>query len=89
MTGPLDAAHLVSLTEQALLLSVAVSLPVVAVLALTSIVVGILQAATRVADSTISHLPRFLVAVVVLAVFGHWMGSEIAAFAVRMFSGHA
>ena len=89
MHGSPDVAHLVSLGEQALLLVVAVSLPVVAALALTSLVVSVLQATTRVADSTISHLPRLLVAAAVLVVLGRWMGSEIAAFAVRMFSGGA
>lgn len=87
--APLDVAELVSLADQALLLSVAVSLPVVAVLAIASLVVSIVQAATHVTDSTLSHLPRFLVAVVVLAVLGRWMGSEIAAFAVRVFAGQA
>lgn len=89
MTGPLDVAHLVSLAEQALLLSVAISLPVVGALALASLVVSVVQSTTQIADTTLSHLPRFLVAVVVLAVVGRWMGSEVAAFAVRMFSGNA
>lgn len=89
MTGPLDVAHLVPLAEQALLLSVAISLPVVGALALASIVVSVFQATTQIADATLTHLPRFLVAVVVLAVLGRWMGSEVAAFAVRMFSGNA
>jgi flagellar biosynthetic protein FliQ len=89
VAGPVDVAHLVPLAEQALLLSVAVSLPVVGALALVSLVVSVFQSTTQVTDSTLSHLPRFLVAVVVLAVLGRWMGSEVAAFAVRMFSGNA
>lgn len=89
MAGPESVAELVSLGEQALLLSVAVSLPIVAALALTSLVISVLQSATQITDSTLSHLPRLLVAAVVLAVLGRWMGSEIAAFAVRMLSGAA
>lgn len=89
MAGPLDVANLVPLAEQALLLSVAVSLPVIGALALTSLVVSALQATTQIADTTLSHLPRFVVAVVVLAVLGRWMGSQVAEFAVRVFSGSA
>jgi flagellar biosynthetic protein FliQ len=89
VTGPVDVAHLVPLAEQALLLSVAISLPVVGALALASLVVSVLQASTQITDTTLAHLPRFLVAVVVLAILGRWMGSEVAAFAVRMFSGNA
>jgi flagellar biosynthesis protein FliQ len=87
--GPLDVAHLVSLGEQALLLAVAVSLPFIAIVALVSLLVSVVQQATQVTDSTLAHLPRFLAAAVVLAVLGRWMGSEIAAFAVRMLSGNA
>jgi flagellar biosynthesis protein FliQ len=89
LAGTPDLPSLVSLAQQSLLLAVAVSLPVVAALALASLVTSVVQAATHVADSTLAHLPRFLVAVIVLAVFGRWMGSEIAAFAVRVFSGNA
>ena len=80
-------ADLVVLAQQALLLSVAISLPVVAVAALVGGVVAVLQAATQVQDSTLGHLPRLVAVAVVLAVGGAWMGSEIAAFAVRVFSG--
>lgn len=91
MTGaaPLDVANLVSLAEQALLLAVAVSLPLVAALALASFVVSVVQAATHIADGTLVHLPRFLVAAFVLGAFGRWMGSEIVSFALRMFSGNS
>ena len=80
-------SDLVVLAQEALLLAVAVSLPVVAVAALVGGLVAVLQAATQVQDSTLGHLPRLVVVAVALAVAGPWMGSEIAAFTVRVFSG--
>ena len=77
---------LVALAEEAWLLSVAVSIPVVAALALSSLVVSMIQTATQVADSTLAHLPRLLVGAVVLVVAGPWMGAQIVAFAARAFS---
>lgn len=74
---------LVGLAQQALLLSVAVSLPVIVAATLVGIVVSIVQAMTQVSDTTLSHLPRFLVVALVLAVLGPWMGKEILAFAAR------
>jgi flagellar biosynthesis protein FliQ len=77
---------LVALSQEALLLSVAVSIPVIAALALSSLVVSVLQAATQVTDATLAHLPRLLVAALVLVVSGPWMGAQIVAFAARAFS---
>jgi len=78
---------LTALAEQALLLSVAVSVPVIAFAALASLLVSVVQAVTQVTDSTIAHLPRLLVVSVVLVAAGPWMGAQIVAFAVRAFSG--
>jgi len=71
--------------QSALLLSVAVALPVLAVAALVGLVVAALQAATQIQDPTIAHLPRLLAVVAALVVLGPWMGSQIGVFAERMF----
>jgi type III secretion HrpO family protein len=78
---------LTTLGQQALLLSVAVALPVVGAAALIGLVVSVFQAATQIQDHTLGHLPRLLVVVAVLAAVGPWMGSQIAEFAVRAFGG--
>jgi len=78
---------LVSLSQQALLLSVAVALPVVGAAALIGLLVAVLQAATQVQDHTLGHLPRLVVVVAVLAATGPWIGGQIAEFAARAFSG--
>jgi flagellar biosynthesis protein FliQ len=80
-------ALLAQRAQEALLLSVAVALPVVAVAALVGLVVAVLQAATQIQDVTIAHLPRFLAVAVTLAILGPWMGQQIAAFAARVFAG--
>ncbi len=78
---------LTSLSQQALLLSVAVALPVVGAAALIGLVVSALQAATQIQDHTIGHLPRLVVVVAVLVATGPWIGSQIAEFALRAFGG--
>lgn len=77
---------LVGLAQEALVLSVSVSLPVVAALAVMSFVTSLLQAATQISDSTLSHLPRLIVGAVALAAAGPWMGAQIVGFASRVFS---
>jgi type III secretion HrpO family protein len=78
---------LTTLGQQALLLSLAVALPVVGAAALIGLVVSVLQAATQIQDHTLGHLPRLLVVVAVLVATGPWIGSQIAEFAVRAFGG--
>jgi flagellar biosynthetic protein FliQ len=77
---------LVHSAQQALLLVVAVSLPVLAVGAVVGFVVAALQAATQIQDPTLSHLPRLLAVSVALALLGPWMGHEVATFAAHAFT---
>ncbi len=84
MTVPL--ATLVHDAQQALLLVVAVSLPVLAVAALVGLVTAALQAASQVQDPTLSHLPRLVAVVAAMALLGPWMGHEVAVFAQQMFA---
>lgn len=79
--------ELTTLGQQALLLSIAVALPIVGAAALIGLLVSVLQAATQIQDHTLGHLPRLLVVVAVLVATGPWMGAQIAEFAVRAFGG--
>lgn len=70
--------------QSALLLSVLVALPVLAVAAVVGLFVAAFQAASQIQDPTIAHLPRLVAVIAALVVLGPWMGSQIGAFAERM-----
>ncbi len=78
-------ADLVALAQQALLLSVLVSLPVLVVAAGVGLVSALFQAATQVHDAALGHFPKFVAVAIALAVAGPWMGREIVAFALHVF----
>ena len=80
----MSPAALLEHAQNALLLSVAVALPVLAVAALVGLIVAAFQAASQIQDPTIAHLPRLLAVACALVVLGPWMGSQIGAFAERM-----
>lgn len=80
----MNPASLVEHAQNALLLSLAVALPVLAVAAIVGLVVAAFQAASQIQDPTIAHLPRLLAVVVALVILGPWMGSQIGVFAERM-----
>lgn len=81
-------AELIELAQQALLLSLLVSLPVLVVAAAVGLLSAIFQAATQVQDAALGHLPKFVGVTIALAVAGPWMGRQVLGFAVRAFGGH-
>ena len=83
----MNASSLVAFAQQALMLSLAVALPVLAIAAIVGLIMAVIQAATQVQDPTLAHLPRIVAVSVALAVMGPWMGRQIAAFAMRAFAG--
>jgi flagellar biosynthesis protein FliQ len=72
---------LVALAERGLMLSVLLSLPVLAVAAAFGLLTAMFQAATQIHDAALSHLPKFLAITLVLGALGPWMGREIVSFA--------
>ena len=80
----MSPATLLEQAQHALLLSVAVALPVLAVAAVVGLLVAALQAASQIQDPTIAHLPRLVAVVAALVVLGPWMGGQIGAFAERV-----
>lgn len=81
----MPAHQLVAYAQEALILSVVLSLPVVAAAAIVSFITGALQSASQIQDVAIAHLPRLLAVVAALVIAGPWMGHELAAFATRVF----
>jgi flagellar biosynthesis protein FliQ len=78
-------ATLAYAAQRALLLAVAASVPVLAIGAVVGFLVAALQAASQIQDPTLAHLPRLVAVAAAVAVFGPWMGHEIAVFAAQMF----
>ena len=81
----LPPGGLVDAAREALVLGIAVSLPVVAVAAVVGLVVAAFQAASQIQDPTIAHLPRLLAVVAALVVLGPWIGHQVGVFAERLF----
>jgi type III secretory pathway component EscS len=79
------AAALLQHAQEALLLSVAVALPIIGVAAIVGLIVAAFQAASQIQDPTIAHLPRLLAVVAALVALAPWIGHQIGAFAERMF----
>lgn len=73
--------NLTHLTTQALKLCLMVSLPAVAVAALTGLVVAFLQAITSLQDSSISQSVKLVIVTVAVMVSAPWGGMAVLSFA--------
>ena len=81
----MNAQAVLTFAQEALLLLLTISLPVLLTVMVVGLVVSIFQAVTQVNESTLSFVPKMVAAVVVFAVAGPWMISTIVDFIRRTF----
>ncbi|HRF20758.1 flagellar biosynthesis protein FliQ [Comamonas denitrificans] len=81
----MNAQAVLTFAQEALLLLLTVSLPVLLTVMVVGLVVSIFQAVTQINESTLSFVPKMVAAVVVFAVAGPWMISTIVDFIRRTF----
>lgn len=68
-----------------LMLALVLAAPALLAALFVALVVGVLQAATQVHESTISFVPKLLAVSVALLLSGPWMGAQILRFTDRVF----
>ena len=81
----MNAQAVLTFAQEALLLLLTISLPVLLTVMVVGLVVSIFQAANQINESTLSFVPKMVAAVVVFAVAGPWMISTIVDFIRRTF----
>ena len=81
----MNAQAVLTFAQEALLLLLTISLPVLLTVMVVGLVVSIFQAITQINESTLSFVPKMVAAVVVFAVAGPWMISTIVDFIRRTF----
>lgn len=72
-------------TLAALELAVRLSLPTLGAALAVSLVIGLLQAWSRVSDGALSALPRALISLLVLGSVGGWMAHELVSYASAVY----
>lgn len=73
-------AEIIQLAQQALMLSLYLSLPAVAVAGIVGLLVGLVQALTQLQDQALLIALKLASVIGVLALTGNWMGSTISSF---------
>jgi len=68
----MDTAAVVDIGRQALWMTVLISAPLLGVSLVVGLVIGILQAATSINESTLSFIPKLAALALTLAIVGGW-----------------
>lgn len=81
----MDTAGVIDLAQQALFVTMLVSLPLLGVALGVGLLVGIFQAATSINEMTLSFIPKLVLIGVTLAVLGGWMINTMVEFTRAVF----
>lgn len=69
----MNAQMVLTLGQEALLMLLMVSAPILGIVLLVGLVVSLFQAVTQINEATLAFVPKLVAAVAVLAIAGPWM----------------
>lgn len=77
-------AYLISITKQALYLTLILTAPPVATAMMLGLAVGLIQATTQVQEQTLTFVPKLVGVMVSLAIVGPWIMVQLLTFAASL-----
>lgn len=77
---------MVTIGQQALLMTILVSAPLMLAALLTGLLVSIFQAATSINEMTLTFIPKLIVMFIVLILAGPWMIDTMTSYMRELFS---
>jgi len=81
----MDTASVVDLAREALMLTMLVSLPLLAIALGVGLLIGVFQAATSINEMTLSFIPKLVAIGLAMAIFGGWQINLIVEFTRSIF----
>jgi flagellar biosynthetic protein FliQ len=82
----MDASYFIGLAQHALWVLALVAVPVLIPALVAGVVLGMLQAATSINETTLSFIPKLIIVALCLAIFGGSMMALLIDFTREMFS---
>jgi type III secretion protein S len=76
-----------TLTSDALLLVLILSMPPIIVATLVGLAVSLLQALTQIQEQTLSFAVKLICVTLVILLTAHWVGGELYRYTLRIFDG--
>lgn len=85
----MSGLNISTLTSEALLLVLVLSMPPIIVATLVGLAVSLLQALTQIQEQTLSFAVKLICVSVVILLTAHWVGGELYRYTLRIFDGAA
>ena len=73
-------AYIISITKQALFLTLILTGPPVAAAMMVGLVISLIQATTQIQEQTLTFVPKLVAVMLALAVFGPWTMAQLVNF---------
>lgn len=83
----MDAQAVLTIGQEALLLLLMVSAPILGAALLVGLVVSLFQAVTQIHEATLAFVPKLIAVVAVLAIAGPWMLTVLVEYIRRVLTG--
>jgi flagellar biosynthetic protein FliQ len=80
----MDAQQVLTEGQNALLMLLLVSAPVLGIVLVVGLLVSVFQAATQINEATLSFVPKIVAAVAVMVLAGPWMMNTLVEFLQRV-----
>ncbi len=74
-------AYIISITKQALYLTLILTAPPVATAMIVGLMVSLVQATTQIQEQTLTFVPKLVAVIVTLALVGPWIMVQLINFA--------
>jgi flagellar biosynthetic protein FliQ len=78
---------IVQITNEAILITIVVSLPSILLSLFIGVAIAIFSATTQIQEQTLSFVPKMIAVFAVLAATGPWIGATMIRFAARCLGG--
>lgn len=75
----------ISLAKQALVLAITLAGPALGLGLLVGLVISIFQATTQIQEQTLTFVPKIIVVMVLVVIFGSWMLNSLISFTANLF----
>lgn len=79
-------AYVLTLGQNAIIMSLVLGGPILLISFLVGSLVSLVQAATQINESTLIFIPKMIVVILVLVVFGSWMLQHAMTFTYALFT---
>jgi flagellar biosynthetic protein FliQ len=69
----MDQGTVINIAQNALLVTLYISAPLLGISLIVGLAVSIFQATTQIQEQTLSYIPKILAVIVAIAAFGSWI----------------